>query len=89
MNIPQFSADSAPNEVSSALGEAGCAVVTGLTDPELRQAITAELAPSMAKTRIIDDDDPEEFYPGRTRRVSALVARSPHITDRLIDHPVS
>ena len=38
---------------------------------------------------LIEEDDPTKFYPGHTRRVSALVARSPSITDRLVPHPLS
>ena len=30
----------------------------------------------MANVRIIEEYDPTQFYPGRTRRISALVARS-------------
>ena len=89
MSIPQFSADASTSDITSALGEAGCVVVTGLMDPELRRSITDELAPHMANARIIEKDDPEQFYPGRTRRVSALVARSPSVTDCLVAHPLS
>ena len=89
MSIPRFSADASTDVVAEALGEAGCAVVTGLTDPDLRQSITVEMAPHLASARVIDDDDPKEFYPGRTRRVTALVARSASITDHLIAHPLS
>ncbi|MXY05724.1 MAG: hypothetical protein F4171_17875 [Gammaproteobacteria bacterium] len=89
MPIPQFSADTPANDIATALGEAGCAVVTGVMDAELRQSITDELAPHMAKARVIEDDDPKQFYPGRTRRISALVARSPSVTDRLVAHCLS
>ncbi|XOV82424.1 MAG: phytanoyl-CoA dioxygenase family protein [bacterium] len=89
MSIPRFSADSSSNDVAAALGETGCAVVTGLMDADSRQSITDELAPHMYNARIIEEDDPDEFYPGRTRRISALVTRSKTITDRLIAHPLS
>lgn len=89
MSIPQFSADSPTSDITAALGESGCVVVTGLMDAELRQSITDELAPHMAKARIKEEDDPAEFYPGRTRRISALVTRSHSITDRLVTHPTS
>ena len=89
MSIPQFSAPTSAGDIAEALGEAGCAVVTGVMDAELRQSITGELAPHMAKARLIEEDDPTKFYPGHTRRVSALVARSPSITDRLVPHPLS
>lgn len=89
MAIPKFSSTTASSDIAAALGEAGCVVVTDVIDPELRQSITSELAPHMASTPLIEDDDPTEFYPGRTRRVSALVARSTSITDQLIVHPIS
>jgi ectoine hydroxylase-related dioxygenase (phytanoyl-CoA dioxygenase family) len=89
MHIPQFTADTEPSDIATALGEAGCVVVTSVIDADLRQSITSELAPHMENARIIEKDDPEQFYPGHTRRVSALVARSPTITDNLIAHPLS
>lgn len=89
MPIPVFSADSAAAAIGDALEEAGCVVVTGLLDPDLRQSISDELAPHMAAARVIEDDDPEEFYPGRTRRITALVNRSASITDELIAHPLA
>jgi ectoine hydroxylase-related dioxygenase (phytanoyl-CoA dioxygenase family) len=89
MSIPQFPVDSSTSEIIQALGEAGCAVVTGMTDAKLRQSIVSELAPHLEHARIIEEDDPEEFYPGRTRRISALVARSPSVTDNLVAHPLS
>jgi len=64
-------------------------MVTGVTNSDLRAAIRDELTPHMDSVHVIDEDDPEEFYPGRTRRVSALVARSPSITDQLLAHPIS
>ena len=89
MSIPQFSVDAPTSKITAALGEAGCVVVTGVMDADLRKSITGELGPHMAEARIIEDDDPTEFYPGRTRRVSALVARSVSVTDHLIAHPLS
>ncbi len=88
MTIPRFSADAPHADIYSAIEEAGCALVTGVTDDELRASIRSELAPHMDSVRV-NDDDPEEFYPGLTRRVSALVARSPTITDQLLAHPIS
>ena len=89
MSIPGFAADAAPSDIAAALGEVGCAVVTGVTDDQLRESITNELAPHMASVKVIEKDDPTQFYPGRTRRVTALVERSPSITDHLVAHPIS
>lgn len=89
MHIPQYSASAPAAKLAEALNEAGCLVVSDVLSSEKRQAIRAELAPHMAAARTIEDDDPTQFYPGRTRRVTALVARSPTVTDQLIAHPVS
>ncbi len=89
MTVPSYPADTPRSEIAAALAEAGCVVVTGLMDPALRRTIKDELAPHMASARVVDEDDPEEFYPGRTRRITALVQRSASITDHLIAHPVT
>lgn len=89
MKIPQFTPDTPPDQINSAIEEAGCAVVTGLMDADLRSAIKTELMPSMSSVRIEVEDDPEAFYPGLTRRVTALATRSPAVTEHLIAHPVS
>ncbi len=89
MDIPTFPAGTPAAKVNAAFDEAGCVVVTGLLEDDTRTAICSDLAPHMAAARIIEDDDPEEFYPGRTRRVTALIARSPKLTDSLIAHPVT
>ena len=89
MPVPAFTAADATSDIGEALDAQGCVVVSGLMDAGLRQSIIDELAPHMARTRVIDDDDPEAFYPGRTRRVTALVDRSAAVTDQLIPHPIS
>jgi len=89
MSIPQYPANAPTTEITTALEDAGCVVVTGLMNPGVRQSITDELAPHLAKARVIEDDDPEEFYPGRTRRVTGLVTRSAAVTDQLIPHSIS
>ena len=91
MSIPQLSVKSPSGEIIEALDEAGCVVVTGVTDANLRQSIRDELAPYMEKSRVIEieKEDSTQFYPGRTRRVAALVARSSTVTDTLVAHPLS
>ena len=89
MSIPRLSAESPSSEITEALYEAGCVVVTGVTDANLRQSIRDDLAPHMEKALVVEDDDPEDFYAAHTRRVTALVARSPTISDQLVAHPIS
>jgi ectoine hydroxylase-related dioxygenase (phytanoyl-CoA dioxygenase family) len=85
MSIPEMSAGAAPELIAQALDEAGCVVVTGLFDESGRNAVHAELAPHMARVRVVEDDDPTQFYPGRTRRASALVACSPTVGKLVLD----
>ena len=84
--VPVFTADAATDDVLAALDEAGCVVITGLLDEALRDQVRRELAPSMASARVDQEEDPEEFYPGKTRRVTALLTRSETITDTLLAH---
>ena len=49
MSIPILSAGSPSSEITEALNEAGCVVVTGVTDAGLRQSIKDELALHMEK----------------------------------------
>ena len=73
----------------SALEHAGCMVVTGLLDEQERKSISAELAPHMANVRVVEEDDPEQFYPARTRRTTALLTRSNTVAEQLVPHPIS
>lgn len=89
MPIPQFPAEADTTEINEALDEAGCVVVSGMIRPGQRRSIVMELAEPMQEARVIEDDDPNEFYPGRTRRVTALLARSESVTDELVAHPLT
>ena len=89
MTIQHYAADAPLDEIAATLEHDGCVVVTDLIDEKLRNQVKQELSPHMARPHVIQDDDPEAFYPGKTRRVSALVSRSDSVTQQLIDHPVS
>lgn len=89
MQIPQFPANTPSSDLSQALEDVGALVVTDSLSEQQRAEIRNELAPHMAAVKDLDKDDPEDFYPGRTRRVSGLVARSNTITNQLIAHPNS
>ena len=39
----------------------------------------------MERVRVVEKDDPTQFYPGRTRRTSALVARSAAVRELVLD----
>ena len=87
MSIPCLTADAPITEQAAALDEAGCLVVTDLLDAAGRAAVREELASHMAAARVLeaDQDDPDMFYPGRTRRTSALVARSATVGRLVLD----
>jgi ectoine hydroxylase-related dioxygenase (phytanoyl-CoA dioxygenase family) len=68
-----------------ALAEAGCLVVRDMFDADT--AVRAELSDHMAAARAADDD-PADFYPGKTRRVIALMHRSPTMRE-LMMHPTA
>ena len=89
MTVPQFSAEADLTDVTTALDEAGCVVVNDLIESGQRRSIVAELDQHMKAARVIEEDDPNEFYPGRTRRVTALLTRSESITNDLVVHPLT
>ena len=84
MTIPRFASTARPAEIVDALDDAGCVVVENLLDAADRDAVRAELAPYMARVKVAADD-PKAFYPGLTRRTSALVARSETVRRMVLD----
>jgi ectoine hydroxylase-related dioxygenase (phytanoyl-CoA dioxygenase family) len=83
-SIPIVSAQDSPANVIACLERDGAVVVTGMTDPSTREALVRELAPHL---EIVDPDasinkayeadgGTSGFYPGKTKRITALVARS-------------
>jgi ectoine hydroxylase-related dioxygenase (phytanoyl-CoA dioxygenase family) len=85
MSIPILSADAGRSQIAKKLNEAGCVVVTGLIDEFGRNAVRSELSPYMESVKIVNEDDPTQFYPGHTRRTSALVARSETVGKLVLD----
>ena len=85
-SIPQRSADEPPEQLARVLDEAGCLVVSGVLDADGRERLRQELTPHMEAARVAESDEPTDFYPGKTRRVTALVARSTMVGE-LILHP--
>jgi ectoine hydroxylase-related dioxygenase (phytanoyl-CoA dioxygenase family) len=84
--IPSMSIDDPVDKMQSVLAKAGCLVLTGAADDKTVAAMRDEMAPHMEQARIATEDDPEEFYPGQTRRVSGLVNRSEKARE-LVMHP--
>jgi ectoine hydroxylase-related dioxygenase (phytanoyl-CoA dioxygenase family) len=82
--IPRHAVGDSIEALAAALDEAGCLVVEGVSDREARDAVARELASHM-EAAAIQEDDPASFYPGRTRRVTALVARSEQVGRWIVD----
>src|ERR1700731_4235777 len=83
-SIPVVSANDSLSKVVACLERDGAVVVSGVTDRATRDALLRELAPHL---EIVDPDasinkayeaygGTSGFYPGKTKRVIALVARS-------------
>src|SRR5258708_792175 len=83
-SIPVVSANDSSSEVVACLERDGAVVVTGVTDRASRDAVLRELAPHL---EVVDPDasinkayeadgGTSNFYPGKTKRITALVARS-------------
>lgn len=83
--IPMMSADADVKEIADALSQAGAVVVTDVLSAARREKIRSELAPYMARSPVLDEDDPEDFFPARTRRLSALVAHSDAVGELVLD----
>jgi ectoine hydroxylase-related dioxygenase (phytanoyl-CoA dioxygenase family) len=85
-SIPRCSSGDSSEELTAALDSAGCLVVSDVLDVGARDRIRAELGSYLDAAPVADGDKPEDFYPGNTRRVTALVARSETVRD-LVMHP--
>lgn len=86
--IPSITVDEIKHHGPALLEQAGCLVVTGVTTPQERNKLRAELADQMAATPVVNADNPGDFYPGHTRRVTSLVANSKTARD-FVMHPMS
>ena len=74
--IPNLSSSDSLQAKSAALEEAGCMVIRDVANKTQRDNVVTELQTHMDNTSVRLDDDPDEFYPGHTQRVSGLVTRS-------------
>ena len=83
--IARMSADTDLQEIAGALTLEGAVVVTGLLDQAQRDTIRAELAPFMAESPVLGEDDPGDFFPSKTRRLSAHVAHSDAVGKLILD----
>jgi len=83
-SIPVVAANDSPAKVVACLERDGAVVVTGVIDRGVRESILRELAPHLEPVdpdAFINDKyaaggGDSGFYPGKTKRLTALVARS-------------
>lgn len=84
--IPECRASDDPAAMYRALGEAGGLVVHDMCSPDTIAAVRSDLGMYMDGAAA-EDDRPDDFYPGLTRRVVALMHRSSTMRE-LMMHPV-
>ena len=73
MKIPVLTSEDGVDALEEAMGEAGCAILEGAMASSTADAILAELSPFIAAAPAGGDN----FLGERTKRVGALMARSP------------
>ncbi len=78
--IPEFAAGDRDG-ILAGLDTAGCAVVHDVLAPDRRDAILAELTSHLDTAPVATDVGDDEFYPGHTKRVTALIAKAPAVRD--------
>ncbi|MGH7780823.1 MAG: phytanoyl-CoA dioxygenase family protein [Candidatus Binataceae bacterium] len=94
-SIPVVASNCPHADVVAALESHGCVVVTGVLDASARGAIAHELGPHLDKADVgtslnkkyAADGGPSDFYPGNTRRITALAAKSEAFR-ALVTHPL-
>ena len=83
-SIPVVSAGDSPAKVVACLERDGAVVVSGVFDRSVRDSLLRELAPYLESVdpdaslnkKYAEDGGAADFYPGKTKRITALVARS-------------
>ena len=84
--IPVFESNVDLSLVKEALDESGCAVIRNAQSVEATQAVKGELVEPMGETRFQEEDSAEDFYPAKTQRLPALIARSKS-AQKMATHP--
>ena len=89
MQIPRYNISDSIQDISEALNEAGWVVIEDAQSEEHAELVKSELAEYMSDAPYSDEDDPEAFYPAKTKRVSALMARAPSSHKLALDPAVA
>jgi ectoine hydroxylase-related dioxygenase (phytanoyl-CoA dioxygenase family) len=74
--------------MTQTLDEAGCVVIHDVQSAEAVDRVKRELAEPLAALNIPTEDSPADFYPANTRRLPALLARSPATHSMALDPTV-
>ncbi len=82
--IPVCSPKTDCNEMYKILQEARCLVVKGVANQQNLKAVRSELSEYLDVAKV-EDDDPNAFNSGGTRRVIALMHRSSTVRQLMID----
>ena len=88
-DIPVFEPHAEMNSIKKGLDEAGCAIILNAQSLASTQQVRDELFDSMDLTYLQDQDSPEEFYPAKTRRLPALLARSESVQGMATDPTIN
>ncbi len=83
--IPRFTAGDDVSAMIAGLQAAGCAVVEGAVKPEPLAAIKSELKLTLDGAYYSDQDNPEDFYPAKTKRLVAIMEKLPAVRPLIID----
>jgi len=81
-NATTVGRDTPPSDVAKILREDGCVIISDIVSPETMDQIMGELEPHLSISRGGDT----EFLGHATRRIGALIARSPSVR-ALVTHP--
>ncbi len=84
--IPVFDVHDPLDTKILALREAGAIRIRGVTTVAVREAVTSELTPFLLAAPVQTNVAEADFYPGHTRRITALVRKSPAVHELML-HP--
>ena len=82
--IPNCGPKTPLDQMYAMLEAEGCLVVRDLADSDAIRQVREELSRPFAQVTV-DNDDPEAFYPGNTRRMPALMHRSKTARQLMMD----
>ena len=86
--IPKFDISEDPSIISAGLDEAGCAVIENVLETDQLANIEADLEARLGSAYFSEQDDPEDFYPGKTKRLVGLMKKLPSVRPLTV-HPLT